>query len=529
MNSAHPWLSRYSAWVPPNLPLPTRSMIDIFEATAAARPEAPAIHHFNRTITFAELNHRGEQMAAWLARQAVGQGDRVAVVTQNDPEFLIAQLGTWKRGAILVPLNPMFKAKELDYHLGDSGARALVGLASYYDAHRATVDASPIECVLTTGDGGSFDAALDAEQPDPARTRVPVGPEDVAELVYTSGTTGNPKGAIGLHRNIALNADVFRVWMQIGEGDVILGAAPLFHITGLVAGIALCYLTGAPLVLYHRFDTATTLRMAEQWKATFCVAAITAYIALMNDPAARPEAFATLTKCYSGGAPVAPGIVAQFRSRLGQYIHNIYGLTESNSPSHATPLDAEAPVDPASGALAIGLPIPNLEARIVDLTDPARELAPGEAGELAMRGPQMFPGYWNKPDATADAHHGDGWFLTGDVAVMDAAGWFYIVDRKKDMIVASGFKVWPRDVEDVLYQHPAVRECAVIGVPDEYRGETVKAFIALKAGAEATTADAIIAFTRERLAAYKYPRLVEFVPEIPKTATGKFLRRALKG
>jgi long-chain acyl-CoA synthetase len=266
--------------------------------------------------------------------------------------------------------------------------------------------------------------------------------------------------------------------------------------------------------------------MVEKWRATFCVAAITAYIALMNDPAAASADFSSMTKCYSGGAPVAPGVVDQFQAKLGVRIHNIYGLTESNSPSHATPLGTQGPVDPASGALAIGVAIPNLDARIVDLADPSRELPPGEAGELAMRGPMMFPGYWNKPEATAAAFH-DGWFLTGDVAVMDAEGWFYIVDRKKDMIVASGFKVWPRDVEDVLYQHPAVRECAVIGVPDDYRGETVKAFVALKQG-EAAGGDEIIAFCKERLAAYKYPRLVEFVPEIPKTATGKFLRRALR-
>ena len=354
-----------------------------------------------------------------------------------------------------------------------------------------------------------------------------MGTEDIAQLVYTSGTTGPPKGAIGLHRNIAFNAEVFRQWMRIDERDVILGAAPLFHITGLVADLALSFLTGAPLVLYHRFDPATTLRMVEQWRATFCVAAITAYISIMNDPAAGSTDFSSMTKCYSGGAPVAPGVVEQFRAKLGTTIHNIYGLTESNSPSHATPLGAQAPpVDAGSGALSIGLPIPNLDARIVDLADPSQELAPGEAGELAMRGPMMFPGYWNKPEATAAAFH-DGWFLTGDVAVMDERGWFYIVDRKKDMIVASGFKVWPRDVEDVLYQHPAVRECAVIGVPDPYRGETVKAFIALKTG-QAATAEEIMAFCRERLAAYKYPRLVEFVPEIPKTATGKFLRRALR-
>ena len=526
--TTRPWFNHYSSWVPQELPLPELSMIDLFERTAAARPQAPAIHYFEESVGFGRLDDQANRFATWLARHGIAKGDRVAVVTQNDPEFAVAQLGAWKRGAILVPLNPMFKAKELDYHLRDSGARALVALASYREQHREVIAAAPVECMLTTHTGGDFQAVLAAETPDPA-ARLTVGPEDIAQLVYTSGTTGPPKGAIGLHRNIALNAEVFRQWMQIGEGDVILGAAPLFHITGLVADLALSYLTGAPLVLYHRFEAAATLRMVERWRATFCVAAITAYIALMNDPAAASADFSSMTKCYSGGAPVAPGIVDQFQAKLGVRIHNIYGLTESNSPSHATPLGAQGPVDPNSGALAIGLPIPNLDGRIVDLADPSRVLAPGEPGELAMRGPMMFPGYWNKPEATTAAFHGDGWFLTGDVAVMDEQGWFYIVDRKKDMIVASGFKVWPRDVEDVLYQHPAVRECAVIGVPDPYRGETVKAFVALKNGAPVVTGEEIMTFCKERLAAYKYPRLVEFVPEIPKTATGKFLRRALRG
>jgi long-chain acyl-CoA synthetase len=523
---SRPWLALYSPWVPEELAMPRLSMIDLFERTAAARPGLPAIHYFDDSITFGQLDDWANRYATWLRRHGIGKGDRVAIVTQNDPEFLVAQLGAWKRGAIAVPLNPMFKAKELDYHLQDSGARALVALAAYRAEYRDVIAASPVEHVLTTHDGGDFFSTLCAEAPDPD-ARVAAGPEDIAQLVYTSGTTGSPKGAIGLHRNIVFNAEVFRQWMRIdGDRDVILGAAPLFHITGLVAGIALCFLTGAPLVLYHRFDTATTLRMVELWRASFCVAAITAYIALMNDPRAGAADFSSMTKCYSGGAPVAPGIVDQFQAKLGARIHNIYGLTESNSPSHATPLGAQGPVDPASGALAIGVPIPNLDARIVGLADPSHELAPGEPGELAMRGPMMFPGYWNKPEATAAAFH-DGWFLTGDVAVMDAQGWFYIVDRKKDMIVASGFKVWPRDVEDVLYQHAGVRECAVVGVPDPYRGETVKAFVALKQG-HAATGEEIIAFCRERLAAYKYPRLVEFVPEIPKTATGKFLRRALR-
>jgi long-chain acyl-CoA synthetase len=519
-----PWLARYSPGMPEALPLPEGDLAAALEAAARARPDATAIRYFDRAISFAELDALADRFAAWLAARGIGAGDRVAVCTQNDPEFLIAQFGAWKRAAIFVPLNPMFKEREFGYHLNDSGARVFVCLAGVFDNHaRAVIPNTRVEHVLTVPD--AFAAALAATAPDPS-CRLHAPPDSPAQLVYTSGTTGNPKGAIGTHRNILYNAEVYRRWMSLGDSDCILGGAPLFHITGLVAQVAASVVARIPLVLFHRFDAATCLRMAAGHRTTFMVAAITAYIALMNDASASRGAFASMTKCYSGGAPIAPSVVGEFERKLGPYIHNIYGLTESNSPSHGVPMGARAPVDPGSGALSIGLPLPGLDARIVDIADPAKELPPGEAGELAMRGPVITPGYWNKPDATRDAFH-DGWFLTGDVAVMDAEGWFYIVDRKKDMIVASGYKVWPRDVEDVLYQHPAVREAAVIGVPDPYRGETVKAFVALKAGA-AATADELIAFCRERMAAYKYPRMIEFLPEIPKTATGKFLRRQLR-
>jgi long-chain acyl-CoA synthetase len=328
-----------------------------------------------------------------------------------------------------------------------------------------------------------------------------------------------------LHRNVAFNAEVYRVWTELGAQDAVVAVAPLFHITGLVAHLATAFWTGIPLILCHRFDAARILHYARKWHGTMTVAAITAYIALLN---CKEDAGADfIPKCYSGGAPVAPGLVDQFQQRFGSYIHNIYGLTESTSPSHATPLGTRAPVDPASGALSIGVPIPNCEAKVIGLDDPAVELPPGEAGELALAGPFLFSGYWNKPEETARAFH-NGYFRTGDVAIMDDEGWFYLVDRKKDMIIASGFKVWPREVEDTLYQHPAVREAAVIGVPDTYRGETVKAFVALKEGCGKTEPSAIIAFCRERISAYKCPREIEFLEELPKTATGKFLRRALR-
>ncbi len=523
MNSIYgqkPWLRHYR--VSPEVPVPSFTVLDAFENHARRAPEAPALRYFDATVTFAELNHRAECFASLLAALGIQPLDRVALSLQNDPEFAIAQLGAWKRGAIVVPLNPMFRQKELEYHLRDSGARLWLALDELASTEaRAAAGNAGVEHLIPVSE---LPGLLARHAPDPSVRAAP-RPEDIAHLVYTSGTTGNPKGAMVLHRNEAFNAEVYRVWMDLGASDSILGLAPLFHITGLVAHLAAAFWTGIPLILFHRFDAAQALRLARQWRGTMTVAAITAYIALMHCKEDSGGPF--IPKCFSGGAPVAPGLVEQFQRRFGSYIHNIYGLTESASPSHATPMGMRAPVDPASGALSIGVPIPGCEARIISLDDPGIELPPGEAGELSLKGPFIFSGYWNKPEESGRTFH-EGYFRTGDVAIMDEQGWFYLVDRKKDMIIASGFKIWPREVEDTLYQHPAVREAAVIGVPDPYRGESVKAFLALKEGFRHTQPAEIIAFCRERISAYKCPREVEFLDELPKTATGKFLRRALR-
>jgi long-chain acyl-CoA synthetase len=283
-------------------------------------------------------------------------------------------------------------------------------------------------------------------------------------------------------------------------------------------------LTGASVVLTYRFDPAVAIEAIRDERVTFTVGSITVFIALMNAPEADRSALVTLTKIYSGGAPIPPSTPVAFQDVFGHYIHNIYGLTETTSPSHAVPLGGQAPVDKASGALSVGVPVYSTIVRIVD--EEGRDLPPGEIGELVTEGPQVVAGYWNKPEETARALPG-GALHTGDVGYMDPAGWFYIVDRKKDQINVAGYKVWPREVEDVLYEHDAVREAAVVGVPDAYRGETVKAYVSLKAGAAATPEE-LAAHCKQRLAAYKYPRQVEIVAELPKTVTGKILRRELR-
>lgn len=551
------WFHLYSAATPHKLAEPQASMIDIFEGTVERMPDAPALYYFDQTITFAELDHYANCLASLFMDWGIGPGDRVALYLQNDPQFLIAQYATWKRGAIVVPLNPMFKEKELRYYFQDSGACCLICLDSLYtdEVHNVVAETMVKHVIVTNktdflergasgmgfpGDrtwleGGSpsegavnLAHVLSNFSPHPL-ARETVRPADTAYLVYTSGTTGQPKGAMNLHKNIAFNAEVYRTWMNMDTTDVILGIAPLFHVTGIVGHIALSALAGVPLVLFHRFDAKVALEMVNLRHPTMTVGSITAFIAMMNHPESRQADFRSMKKCYSGGAPIPSSVVEQFEQTFGVYIHNIYGLTETNSPSHAVPIDQVAPVDPATGALSIGIPIPNCDAKVVSLSGPAPvEVERGELGELALKGPMVFAGYWQKDEATEKAFYG-GYFLTGDVVRMDDEGWFYVVDRKKDVIIASGFKVWPREVEDVLYQHPAVKEAAVIGVPDDYRGETVKAFVSLKeAFVGSVSEEEIGQFCKERLAAYKYPRQVEIVTEIPKTATGKVLRRVLK-
>ncbi len=545
-----PWLKRYADHVPEELPLPEKSMVGLFEESAKRVPDRDAVRYFDESISYKELNDLADRFASLLAARGVEKGDRVAIYTQNNPQFLVAQYGAWKRGAVVVPINPMLKKKELDYHLNDSGAKTLVCLESLYETvAREVVPGTAVEHVFTTSeldflpDGAGetgilagverrrFEEtdnlleALRETEPDP-EARARVSPEDMAYIVYTSGTTGKPKGAIETHSNVAFNAEVYRTWMRIGDEDSVYGVAPLFHITGLIGHTALAGISGVPLILFHRFDVEEALRLIEKWRPTMTIGSITVFIALMNAPDSEGRDLSSLHKCYSGGAPIAPSIAEQFEEKFGIYIHNAYGLTESNSPTHFVPLGTHAPVDEESGALSIGVPVPNCEARLVKVENPSEEVPAGESGEFAAKGPMIFSSYWNKPEETEDAFQ-DGYFLTGDVAVMDDDGWFYIVDRKKDMINVSGYKVWPREVEDTLYTHPQIKEAAVVGVPDEYRGETVKAFVALKDG-DGVTEEELVSYCKERMADYKYPRKIEFMDELPKTATGKFLRRELR-
>jgi long-chain acyl-CoA synthetase len=547
-----PWLNSYPDWLPQTFALPDKSVLDLFTASAEAYPDDPCICYFDAVYSYGDIQRLARNLAAGLLEKDVGPDDRVLLVMQNIPQAVVTSIAVWMCNAVVVPINPMYTARDLTHLLEDSGARLIVCQDDLYESTvKIALEETDPYPVITTSPLDMLDS--DGEIPKQLKNRVrytfaettdfleltrndvDVGLElskpatdDLAYLVYTSGTTGPPKGAMLTHGNIVYNSETYEIGIRMDHSDVVLGVAPLFHITGIVGHLAIGFRLGIPVVIFNRFDVDDVLRLIEKYRITFIVAAITVYIAILSHPDAKKYDISSLTKNYSGGAPVSPGTVKKFEDSLGLTIHNVYGLTESSSPATITPLGLTGPVDQESGALSVGLIVPGHEAWIVDVENPEHELPPGQAGELVLRGPGIVNGYWQKPAETANAIR-KGRFYTGDVAKIDEQGWCYIVDRKKDLINVSGYKVWPRDVEDVLYQHPAVKEAAVVGVPDDYRGETVKAFVALGDDYKnKVSPDDLISFCKEKLAAFKYPRIVEIIDDIPKTPTGKFLRRKLR-
>jgi long-chain acyl-CoA synthetase len=545
-NPPRPWLTLY----PPadtQKPFIARYTdgLSLFRHALHAAGDRAAIHYFDRTLSYAELDRLSGAFAGFLLSQGIGEGDRVGLYLQNVPQFLIGLLAAWKIGAIGVSINPMNRDRELKLLLEDSGACVLLTHRDLYDDVASRVlQHFPGMCVITTSAhefqnrndtrvlgnlepercDGTYDL-LEILGSDfaPAQLRTELDGEKPAIIVYTSGTTGVPKGAVVSHRNFSFDADIWRAWMDLRDGGPILGIAPLFHITGLVGHIGAAFATRSPLILSKRFHPAVIAESAAEYQAEFAVGAITAFIAIMNSPDVRTEHLQSVKKIYTGGAPVPATVVEQFNRKFGIGIRSTYGLTESTSLAVAVPRDRMTPVD-KNGACAIGVPVFDTDVYIAD--EAGKPLPPNEVGEIFLRGPQVVAGYWQREDATTEAYFQD-YLRTGDVGYMDIQGWLFIVDRKKDMINASGYKVWPKEIEDVIYTHEAVREAAVVGVKDDYRGETVKAVVSLKPGMSLDPVE-LISFCKERMAAYKYPRKVVIVDELPKTATGKILRRELR-
>ncbi len=499
------WLALYPSGVPPLVPVRHRSLVDAWAQRTARDPDAPAVAYFDGTLTARELDVASDAFAAAIQSMGTGRGDRVGIYLQNIPQYAIILLALWKLGAAGSTVRWLVSTSPLDYQTRNDPR-----IFASFDRFAAAPD----------GDVRDLVERFRGGRPQPVDLTV----DDVALLAYTSGTTGPPKGAMNTHGNLLAVVGSYGTWITLGPDDVVLAVAPLFHITGVVINAAIALLTGATLVLANRFHAEVMLEAFAEHRVTFTIGSITAFNAIYQLPQASREHFATVKLLYSGGAPIAPATVERFQQRFGVYIRNVYGMTETTSAVIAVPPATRAPVHAPSGTLSIGVPLPGLSARIVD---PAGvELDHGQQGELELSGPQVIAGYWQQPEATEQAMP-QGRLRTGDGAIIDEQGWVYVVDRLKDQINVSGFKVWPREVEDALYEHAAVHEAAVVGQPDDYRGETVAAYVSLKAGAAASS-DELIAFVRERLAPYKCPRVVHIVDELPKTQTGKIRRNVLR-
>jgi long-chain acyl-CoA synthetase len=537
--AAKPWLKNYDLWAPAEINPPNQPLYQILQLASGAYREKPAVAFMGAFIDFGEAKKLVDLLATALHKLGVVKGDRVGIMLPNCPQYLLSFFAVVRLGAIVVNVNPIYTPREVELVAKDSGMRAIIALDLLAPNIFGVRANTAIEHVIVTS-LLDYSATPDKAPPTPEGAlsfksliggvdevdlpRVEIDPaEDVAVLQYTGGTTGVPKGAMLTHRNLYTNT--LQSWAWAGpltrQGDErYLMVIPYFHIYGQTVGLLLGAWNGAMQIPIPKFDPNLLIEAIKQYKPTFFPGAPTLYISMLNHPEIKSCGLENVRRFNSGSAPLPLEVIERFEKMSGAMLYEGYGLTEASPTTHSTPTLAKRKIG------SIGLPFPSTDCKIVDLETGERVVPVGEAGELCVRGPQVMKGYWNRPEETAIALR-DGWLYTGDVARMDEDGFFYIVQRKKDMIIVSGFNVYPNEVEDVLFTHPAVLEAAVIGVPDQYRGEAVKAFITLRPGANAT-ADEVIEFCRANLAKYKIPSLIEFMPSLPKSAVGKVLRRELR-
>jgi long-chain acyl-CoA synthetase len=515
-----PWHGVWPAQVPRTVTAPDvpawwllERNLPRFDGRVAVRELDPDSLAGRRELTYGALWRAARGAAAGLGQAGATPGTRVGVCLANGAQLVLAYYAAWLAGATIVPLNPLSHPRELDHQLTDAAVSLVIAEAGA-PGHAV---ARPLK--LPVVDTAAFRAMEELPPVAPAVCRPP---DDVAVLLYTGGTTGSPKGAMLTHRNIVVNTVQFAEWYGFGPGEeTSLAAIPMYHSGGMSGVMNVPLYAGGTIVTMARFSAPAAARAVGRHGVTRLFGVPTMFIALLNDAEGRRADYSRLRACRTNAAPLPPAVKADFDGLVGrEVLVEGYGLTETSPLTHANPVGRARPG-------SIGIPLAETDARIVDL-DSGRDVEPGGAGELLIRGPQVMRGYWNRPEETARAL-ADGWFRTGDVARMDPDGYFAIVDRQKDVINTAGFKVWPREVEEVLYTHPAVRLTAVIGVPDAYRGEAVKAYVVLKEEHRGRVAEPeLIAFCRDRLTAYKAPRSVEFRAELPITPTGKLLRRLLR-
>lgn len=505
----------------------TLNLAVLLEESAKERPEKTALVIGGHEVSYSALRDGAGSFAGALSSMGVGPGDRVALMVPNVPQFVVAYYAILATGASVVPLNVLLKGPEITYHLDDSDAKVIVAWEGFLEEARKGFEGSGGTCERlvvvespggsgATGDEGSFEALL-GEHP-PGFDSHPTMPDDTAVVIYTSGTTGRPKGAELTHANMFMNAmcNADKL-LKMEDDDVAIAVLPLFHIFGQTCVMNATIYRGGTMVLVPRFEPGATLQAIQDAGVTVFSGVPTMYQYLLRHPDLDRYDRSSLRIGVSGGASMPVEVMKAFEERFGVVILEGYGLSESSPTAIFNRSVEERKVG------SIGLPIWGTGAKVVDAN--GREAAPGERGELALYGHHIMKGYLNKPEATAEAMK-NGWFHTGDIATMDEDGYFYIVDRVKDMVIRGGYNVYPREVEEALYEHPGVAEVAVIGIPHEELGEEVAAVVAMKDG-ESATEEEMISFAKERVASYKYPRNVTFVDELPKTATGKILKREL--
>ncbi len=537
-----PWFSSWPKNLPKKLEYPEGPLHQILEKTAKEHPEKTAIAYSERNITYARLDSLSNRFASALAAFSVKKGDRVAVFLPNVPQFVIAYYGVLKAGAVLTAISPLHKEREVAYQLRDSEAETIVALDSLYPIVEKVWQKTKLKNVIIT----SLEeyASKTAVVPSTVKPKknvhyfqkllkeaaakppsVSIKPrDDLAALQYTGGTTGTAKGAMLTHWNLVSNAVAFAAWIKgATTEETFLTALPLFHIYGMTTSMNVPISLAAKMVLLPKFKPAAALEAIQRHRVTVFCGVPTMYSVLLANPELGKFDLTSIRVCISGASPLPPQVQKRFMEVTGGFLAEGYGLTEASPVTHCNPVDKTMRTVRLG---SIGLPLPETDARIVDVETGEKTLEPGETGELAVKGPQVMRGYWRKPEETALVLR-EGWLLTGDIARMDADGHFYITDRKKDLIKYKDYSVYPRELEDVLYEHTAVKLCAVVGKPSPVVGEVPKAFIVLKDGATATEAE-ITAFIKDKVAPYKAVREVEFRQQLPISAAGKVLRRALQ-
>jgi long-chain acyl-CoA synthetase len=561
--SDKPWLKFYDEGVPLSLhPYPKQPLYAFLEQSARDFPDRPAVIFQNHPLTYNQLNDLCDRLAAGLADMGIKKGDRVAIFMPNSPQFPIAFFGILKAGGVVTTISPLDAPAQIEHKLSYAGAETILLTSNFYEQFKALQPKTPVKRVIVTHvkeympgliktlfpllarlksdlrvhqaqlrDGDIWLPDLLGRYTAAQRPRVEVGPDDDAVFQFTGGTTGVPKAAVEPHRSLVANTLQIRSWLpdtRLGE-EITLLAIPLFHVYGMVAGM--CYSIGAAAALVmipNPRDLDDILSNIEKWRPTIYPGVPTMYNAINNHPRVQAGEVdvTSIRACISGSAPLLQETQEQFESLTGASLREGFGMSEAPTATHCNPMYGE------NRKGSIGLPMPDVECRIVSLEDGVTDLPAGEVGELVLYSPNLMRGYWEMPTETANALRegpdGKMWLYSGDIAKMDEDGYFYIVDRKKDMLIVSGFNVYPTNVEEVLIQHPKIMEVAVAGISDPYRGETVMAWVVLRPG-QTATAEEIIDWAKDsgQLAAYERPRIVEFRDELPKTMVGKVLRREL--